>query len=159
MYENLIANNINPNDIPILLQYNKRDLPGIDTVEELNGYLNQKNYPYAEGIAVTGVGVKQSLQIIIKQLMQAVNEKYGKSGGFSPTPIRPQQKTQVESTPKTPKDMSVDMPEENRPIAPVRDLRESSISDSEFDEEEKEKNFFQKIFVYIRSILLKKITF
>ena len=36
MRENLIANNVNPDDIPIILQFNKRDLSNIASVDELN---------------------------------------------------------------------------------------------------------------------------
>src|SRR3990172_8810749 len=45
MRENLSSNNINPDEIPIILQYNKRDLQNISTIEELNNDLNQARHP------------------------------------------------------------------------------------------------------------------
>ena len=41
MRENLIANNINPDDIPVIFQFNKRDLTNILSIDELNKDLNE----------------------------------------------------------------------------------------------------------------------
>src|SRR4030065_1095541 len=43
MRDNLIANNINPDEFPLVLQYNKRDLKNLLTVDELNTDLNFDN--------------------------------------------------------------------------------------------------------------------
>ena len=55
MRENLIANNIDPDDIPLILQYNKRDLTNILSVDELNRELNEDGkYGFKESIATRG---------------------------------------------------------------------------------------------------------
>jgi len=67
MKENLIANNINLEEIPLILQYNKRDLPNILSVQELNKDLNENNkYKYIEAIAIDGTGVEDTFQDITR---------------------------------------------------------------------------------------------
>jgi signal recognition particle receptor subunit beta len=51
---------------PFVLQYNKRDLPDIMPVEELNTQFNSKNVPAFEASAITGRGVAATLNAICK---------------------------------------------------------------------------------------------
>jgi hypothetical protein len=77
MRENLIANNINPDDIPIMLQFNKRDLSNIAPVEELNSYLNEQGqYEFREAVAVNGTGVEETFQRINHLVMKGIAEKH-----------------------------------------------------------------------------------
>ncbi len=76
MRENLRENNIDPDDIPIVIQYNKRDLPDIMSVEELNAHLNKKGYPYFEAVAIEGRGVKETFQEITKLLLKHISKKH-----------------------------------------------------------------------------------
>jgi signal recognition particle receptor subunit beta len=77
MRENLIANNINPDDIPIILQYNKRDLPNISSIDELNKYMNaDSKYKYVESIATDGVGIEDSFQLITKVTINDIAKKH-----------------------------------------------------------------------------------
>ncbi len=77
MRENLIANNINTDDIPLLLQFNKRDLPNIASVEELNRYLNEDGkHEYREAIAINGTGVEETFQRINHLVMKGIAEKH-----------------------------------------------------------------------------------
>jgi signal recognition particle receptor subunit beta len=76
MWENLSSNNLDPETIPTVIQYNKRDLPDIDTISELNSYLNFKKYPYTEGIAIEGIGVKETFKLVTKLLLSDVHKKY-----------------------------------------------------------------------------------
>lgn len=76
MRENLIENNIDPDDIPVVLQYNKRDLPDILSIQELNNDLNQRWYPYIEAIAINGTGVKETFQAITKLLLKNLSKRY-----------------------------------------------------------------------------------
>jgi len=77
MRENLIANNINPDDIPIILQYNKRDLPNILSIDELNKDLNgDRKHEYFESIAIDGVGVEDSFQRITKLTIKDIEKKH-----------------------------------------------------------------------------------
>ncbi len=76
MRENLLANNIDPDDIPVVMQYNKRDLPDILSVEELNSALNKKRYPYFEAVAIRGEGVKETFQEITRILLKHISQKH-----------------------------------------------------------------------------------
>ena len=55
--------------IPFVMQYNKRDMPEIATVEELRQLLNPTNTPDFEGIARTGVGVFDTLKAVAKLVL------------------------------------------------------------------------------------------
>lgn len=71
MVENLIDFGEDPENIPIVLQYNKRDLDNILTVEELEKDLNpNKKYQYFEAIASKGINVVETLKAITKLVVQ-----------------------------------------------------------------------------------------
>jgi mutual gliding-motility protein MglA len=55
--------------IPFVMQYNKRDMPEVETVEELRNQLNPTNVPDFEGIARTGVGVFDTLKAVAKLVL------------------------------------------------------------------------------------------
>lgn len=70
MEDNLKTYNILIDKIPIIIQYNKRDLPNITSVEELQKVLNQQNkYPYFEAVAVQGIGVFETLKEVCKRVL------------------------------------------------------------------------------------------
>jgi signal recognition particle receptor subunit beta len=76
MRENLLSNNLNPDDIPILLQYNKRDLANIFSVSELNRDLNPYRYPFVEASAISGAGVEESFKLLTKLLLKHIAKKH-----------------------------------------------------------------------------------
>jgi len=77
MRENLIANNVNPDDIPIILQFNKRDLSNIASVDELNRDLNEQGrYEWKEAVAVNGTGVEGTFHRITNLVMKGIAEKH-----------------------------------------------------------------------------------
>jgi signal recognition particle receptor subunit beta len=55
--------------IPYVVQYNKRDLPNIATVEELRRLLNPKGVPEYQAVAPTGVGVFDTLKAVAKLVL------------------------------------------------------------------------------------------
>jgi len=62
--------------LPYIIQYNKRDLPGAMTVEELRRELNPTKVPEFEACATTGEGVFETLKAIAKLIL--VDLKKGK---------------------------------------------------------------------------------
>ncbi len=76
MIDNLHSNNINPDEIPIILQYNKRDLKNILSIDELNNDINSKNYHYLESSAINGTGVEDSYKLITKLLLKNISRKH-----------------------------------------------------------------------------------
>lgn len=72
MVENMKEYGLNIENTPIILQYNKRDLQDIISVEELNKSLNFNSFPYFEAIAVQGIGVMESLKLISKLVIRKI---------------------------------------------------------------------------------------
>jgi signal recognition particle receptor subunit beta len=67
LVENLKEFGLEVSDVPIVLQYNKRDLSDILTIDELNADLNQDGtFQYHESSAVNGDGVITTLKEITK---------------------------------------------------------------------------------------------
>ncbi len=72
---NLKENGIDINTIPLVLQYNKRDLPNILSVEEMNATLNGRfNAPAFPAIAITGEGVFPTLKTITGMVLKSVED-------------------------------------------------------------------------------------
>lgn len=76
MRDNLIVNNLDPDNIPIIFQYNKRDLKNILSIEELNGYLNKSNALFFEAVAVEGKGVEDTFKESTNILSKHITKKY-----------------------------------------------------------------------------------
>lgn len=66
LIENLEQNNIDPNDTPIVIQFNKRDIPGVLSIEKLQEALAFEGYPYTEASAVKGEGVMETFKLVSK---------------------------------------------------------------------------------------------
>ncbi len=66
---NLEQQGYNIHQIPLIFQYNKRDLPNIMLVNELRSQLNKYNAPDFEASAVQGVGVFESLKPLSKKII------------------------------------------------------------------------------------------
>ena len=82
--ENLRANladmGIDFNEFPIILQYNKMDLPNASSVEEMEEYLNQAGRPYFAASAIKGEGVLVALTAVVKNILH--NLKQDQNGDF-----------------------------------------------------------------------------
>jgi signal recognition particle receptor subunit beta len=55
--------------VPYVVQYNKRDLPNVATVDELHRLLNPRNVPEYQAVAPTGVGVFETLKAVAKLVL------------------------------------------------------------------------------------------
>jgi mutual gliding-motility protein MglA len=55
--------------IPFVVQYNKRDLPNVAPAPEMEKLLNPKGLPSFEAVAITGVGVFDTLKNLAKQVL------------------------------------------------------------------------------------------
>ena len=71
---NLKEEGYNIEDIPIVLQYNKRDLENISAVDELRKLLNPKKKPEFESIAIEGKGVFEALKAIVKHVLTEIKK-------------------------------------------------------------------------------------
>jgi mutual gliding-motility protein MglA len=57
------------NRIPYVVQYNKRDLPNVATLEELHRLINPGGVPEFQAVAPTGVGVFDTLKAVAKLVL------------------------------------------------------------------------------------------
>ncbi len=74
LYDNLEEYKLKVEDIPFVLQYNKRDMPNVISVEELQDELNPEGHPSLEAVAVTGVGVFDTLKAVAKGILKRLSE-------------------------------------------------------------------------------------
>jgi signal recognition particle receptor subunit beta len=82
--ENLVEYGYQRENIPIILQYNKRDLPNALPVEELQRMFNKYNLPWSEAVANKGKGVFESLKLIGKIVLDYLNKKYSRHDTAAP---------------------------------------------------------------------------
>ncbi len=71
---NLAEQGYSLDKLPYVIQYNKRDMPGIAPVEELRALLNPSGVPEFEGVASTGVGVFDTLKAVAKLVLSALKK-------------------------------------------------------------------------------------
>ena len=79
--QNLEANEIDADEIPMVMQYNKRDLPNALPVEILNERLNPRGLPFYEAVAVKGQGVEETLKGVTATVFRSLATKYGGATG------------------------------------------------------------------------------
>lgn len=73
--ENLEELGLTFDAMPMVLQYNKRDLPDVSEVEELEDKLNQRNWPSFEASALTGMGVFETLREVSKLTLLSLRDE------------------------------------------------------------------------------------
>ncbi|HPX61800.1 MAG TPA: GTPase domain-containing protein [Deltaproteobacteria bacterium] len=66
---NLIEQGYDLDKLPYVVQYNKRDLPNVISIEELRRDLNPTNVPDFEACATTGEGVFETLKAVAKLIL------------------------------------------------------------------------------------------
>jgi hypothetical protein len=114
LQENLKEYGIDLGTVPFVLQYNKRDLPGVATIVELDQHINWFKVPTFEAQAHQGIGVFTTLKAIGKIVIDTFNAKYtARQGSRRPSSIPDTQST----LPHPPQTAPVSAPP--RPIAPV----------------------------------------
>lgn len=72
--ENLKEYGKNIKNMPMVLQYNKRDLPDVMDIEELHMHLNKYKLPFFQAVAVEGKGVLETLTAICRLVAKKIKE-------------------------------------------------------------------------------------
>ena len=75
MRKNLLAFDLDLNTIPLVFQYNKRDLDNLIPLETFNNLMNPNGRPFVEASAINGAGVFETLREIAKVSVPLVKEK------------------------------------------------------------------------------------
>lgn len=102
--KNLEEYGMNIAEIPLVLQYNKRDLPHALSSDELDLLLNKYNSPIFPAIAVTGEGVFPTLKKLASIVLNNLNKRDGIAPISAPTP--PVKAPPIPSPPTPPKPIS-----------------------------------------------------
>ena len=72
LYETLEARGCDVSRLPFVIQYNKRDLPGIVPVEQLRARLNPAGVPDFESVATEGKGVLETLAAVSRLVVKSL---------------------------------------------------------------------------------------
>jgi signal recognition particle receptor subunit beta len=76
LYENLLEEEVDIREFPTVLQYNKRDLPGVVPVEDLDDVLNFRGLPSFPASALQGAGVFETLRGISQLVLRSLSRRY-----------------------------------------------------------------------------------
>lgn len=68
--KNLERQGYDIHSIPLVFQYNKRDMPGVVAVRELEATFNSMKKPHFEAVASQGVGVMETLQAVSQWIIR-----------------------------------------------------------------------------------------
>src|SRR5947208_10880371 len=72
MHDNLAEHGLSSEKVPLVIQYNKRDLPRVVSVPDLEKELNPKGVPFYEAVALRGTGVFDTLKLTCKLVLKTL---------------------------------------------------------------------------------------
>ncbi|MCK6571949.1 ADP-ribosylation factor-like protein [Myxococcota bacterium] len=78
--ENLAANGLDVDALPVVIQFNKRDLPEIRSEEELRALESRRATPVYRAVAISGQGVMETLQGLVSLVWDALERNYDIGG-------------------------------------------------------------------------------
>jgi len=67
----------NYEDTPVVLQYNKRDLPDAAPIEEMERLLNKEGKPSLPAVALKGEGVEETLNLLVEEVLKKFGSLLG----------------------------------------------------------------------------------
>lgn len=134
--KNLLDHGIDLNTIPLVFQYNKRDLDNLIPVETFNNLLNPNGRPYLESSAINGMGVLETLKEIAKLTVPEVREKV-----FGERRLTKEKKEKVVEQEKKPEEFKFVSKEKDAKPIRVTKLRFKSQRDIEKEMENLAKEF------------------
>jgi signal recognition particle receptor subunit beta len=76
MVSNLVTHRLDPNHIPLVFQYNKRDLPDVVPVDALSRALNGRRVPEFPAVATRGEGVLETFATILAHTMMEICRQF-----------------------------------------------------------------------------------
>jgi signal recognition particle receptor subunit beta len=129
--DNLAEMSLTLDDVPLVLQYNKRDLPNALSIAEMNAQLNPMGVPVHEGVAREGKGVFATLKEISRLVIEKLNKEHAPAANrrrtntsLGATPAAPaapaRQPAPQQPTPAQPTPMPAPVAPAHTPAAPHR---------------------------------------
>ena len=76
MTQNLLTHHLDPSSMPLVFQYNKRDLPQVSETELLDRALNGRKADSIPAVAVKGEGVLETFSAILMRTIQDLSKRY-----------------------------------------------------------------------------------
>jgi signal recognition particle receptor subunit beta len=76
--QNLTALKMDPKTLPLVVQFNKRDLPDLKPMPELEAAWKSRGVPVTAAAAVRGEGVMETLLAIMRLMFRRLDEKVGR---------------------------------------------------------------------------------
>ena len=123
---NLAEYGLTLDSIPWVIQYNKRDLPNVYTVDELNAELNPAKVPSFEAVASEGKGVFETFRGVSHLLMEKVTKDLRRSPGTpqrAATPAPTESMTNLSTLPSAPPSIGRSA---SPPPAPAQAIRQEA---------------------------------
>jgi signal recognition particle receptor subunit beta len=75
LQENMKENGLDLAQVPVVIQYNKRDLPDTKTDEEIAETRNKGKEVVVGAVAIRGVGVLETLHAVLQQAWRALDQR------------------------------------------------------------------------------------
>ena len=76
MTQNLLSHHLDPSALPLVLQYNKRDLPQVSEIDALDRALNARRTKAIPAVACEGQGVLETFTAILERTVQDLASRY-----------------------------------------------------------------------------------
>jgi hypothetical protein len=76
MNQNLLAHGLDPTTIPVVYQYNKRDLPDVTTMEAMERTLNARRTASFSAVAIREEGVLETFAAALKLTMEDITKRF-----------------------------------------------------------------------------------
>ena len=96
--ENLKVNGLDINTIPLVIQWNKSDLPELAPFEELEAKVNTRKVPTQKAVAFRGDGVLETFKLISREVMKELQSKVGGQGAAA-APMKEKVVERADATP------------------------------------------------------------
>lgn len=88
MKVNLLANRLVPEKVPLVIQYNKQDLPDLLPLADLNKALNPWNRSAFLTVAADGKGVMEAFTAVVQEMLATIAIKYNlREKGLDPQEV------------------------------------------------------------------------
>ena len=77
LQENMRENGLHPEEVPVVIQYNKMDLPDAKTIDEVEETRQKGREPVVGAVAIRGIGVLETLHAVLQSAYRKMDERSG----------------------------------------------------------------------------------